>query len=363
VVDFARAVDARISTSMAVSTGTRDAAGHWRPDMARRFVAFNRSIGGDIAAAEFMNEPTAPFLAGVPQGWGAADYARDFHAFRAFARDVAPGMLVLGPGSVGEAHGKEGDLTTRQLLTASSPAVDVFSYHHYGAASLRCAGGDWWPQTTRQAALSEDWLATTGRGLDYYRALRDTFEPGTPIWLTETADTVCGGNPWAATFLDTFRYLDQLGRLAQAGVQVVMHNTLAASDYGLLDETSFLPRPNYWAALLWSRLMGDRVFDPGAVQGDGLHVYAHAQRDRADAIAVLVLNLDRKAPRAIALAAPSERYTLSAEPLDSGEVRLNGTPLRLGAHDALPALDGVRSPAGTMVLPPASISFLATAAA
>jgi hypothetical protein len=27
---------------------------------------------------------------------------------------------------------------------------------------------------------------------------------------------------------------------------------LAASDYGLLDETSFAPRPNYWAALLSS---------------------------------------------------------------------------------------------------------------
>jgi hypothetical protein len=31
---------------------------------------------------------------------------------------------------------------------------------------------------------------------------------------------------------------DQLRRLAKAGVQVVMHNTLAASDYGLLDETT-----------------------------------------------------------------------------------------------------------------------------
>ncbi len=54
-----------------------------------------------------------------------------------------------------------------------------------------------------------------------------------------------GGNRWDSTFLDTFRYLDQLGRLARAGVQVVMHNTLAASDYGLLDETTFRPRPSY----------------------------------------------------------------------------------------------------------------------
>lgn len=357
VVDFSRAVDAKITTSMAVSGGTRDAAGRWRPEMARRFFAFNRMIGGEIVAAEFMNEPTAPFLAGVPKGWGAEDYARDFHAFRAVVRELAPRILVLGPGSVGEAHGKEGDLTTRQLLTASSPAVDVFSYHHYGAASLRCADGDWWPQTTRRQALSEDWLGTAARGLDYYRALRDRFEPGAPIWLTETADAVCGGNPWAATFLDSFRYLDQLGGLAQAGVQVVMHNTLCASDYGLLDENSFLPRPNYWAALLWRRLMGEMVFDPAA-KAEGLRVYVHAGRGDPDAIAVLILNLDRKAGRAVTLPGPCRRYTLSADPLDGGDVMLNGTVLRLGPDDALPPLDGVALEAGRVTLPPASITFL-----
>jgi hypothetical protein len=49
---------------------------------------------------------------------------------------------------------------------------------------------------------------------------------------TETADAACGDNPWANTFLDTFRYLDQLGRLARQDVRVVAHNTLVASDYG-----------------------------------------------------------------------------------------------------------------------------------
>jgi hypothetical protein len=91
-------------------------------------------------------------------------------------------------------------------------------------------------QTTPEAALSEAWLASTDRTLAFYQSLRDEFAPDKPMWLTETAETACGGNPWASTFLDTFRYLDQLGRLAKAGVQMVAHNTLAASDYGLLDE-------------------------------------------------------------------------------------------------------------------------------
>ena len=92
----------------------------------------------------------------------------------------------------------------------------------------------------------------------FYANLRDRLEPGKPLWITETADAACGGNSWASTFLDTFRYLNQLGSMAQRGVQVVMHNTLDASDYGLLDENTLAPRPDYWGALrggnLWNNL-------------------------------------------------------------------------------------------------------------
>jgi heparanase 1 len=64
------------------------------------------------------------------------------------------------------------------------------------------------PQTSADAALSEEWLARTDQTLAFYRNLRDKFAPGKPMWVTETADAACGGNPWASTFLDTFRYLD-----------------------------------------------------------------------------------------------------------------------------------------------------------
>src|SRR5581483_7594225 len=101
--------------------------------------------------------------------------------------------------------------------------------------------------------------------------------------------------------------------------------------------------------------MGETVLDPGTSRVEGLRVYAHAQRGAATA---LVLNLDRRSERGIAVASPSERYMLTAEPLDSAEVSLNGRALRLGAEDALPGLEGVTVPAGPMRLPPASITFL-----
>ena len=188
-------------------------------------------------------------------------------------------------------------LKTGDLLAASGPGVDAFSYHHYGASSIRCAAVGPQTQTTADAALSEQWLAKTDETLAFYRALRDKFEPGKPFWNTETADAACGGNPWGGTFLDTFRYLDQLGRLAKQEVRVVAHNTLVASDYGLLEEKTFTPKPNYWAALLWRQFMGTTVLESGVPIQPGLHVYAHCLRGTPGGVALLAINTDKTASR------------------------------------------------------------------
>ena len=347
VVDFSQSVDARIVTSFAVSPGTRDAAGTWRPDQANRLLSYTRSIGGSIAAAEFMNEPNLAAMGGAPRGYDAIAYGRDFKLFHSFMKQTTPETIILGPGTVGEP-------AIASDLLASGPGVDVLSYHYYGTLSERCGG-----KSTPEAALSEARLSGTDRALTFYQRLRDQFEPGKPIWLTETADAACGGNPWAVTFVDTFRYLDQLGRLAKAGVQVVMHNTLAASDYGLLDEKTLQPRPKYWAALLWRQLMGATVLDAGLPVRSGLHVYAHCQSGTPGDVSLLVINTDRDAPQSLMLPMASVRYTLDAAGLLDADVRLNGTTLVLGPEDELPPLAGAPATAGTMTFAPATITFLA----
>jgi heparanase 1 len=221
VVDFSRAVDAKIVTSFATSPATRDARGVWTPVEARKVLSYTKSIGGSIAAAEFMNEPTYAEMGGAPKGYDAAAYARDMAVFRPFAKTAAPDMTILGPGGVGEGIplmpiGLAGSVVkSEDILKATGPVFDGFSYHSYGATSKRCATMGPASQTTADAALSEGFLARAGTIAAFYAGLRDRFEPGKPIWLTETADAACGGNPWALTFLDSFRYLDQLGRLAK----------------------------------------------------------------------------------------------------------------------------------------------------
>jgi hypothetical protein len=213
--------------------------------------------------------------------------------------------------------------------------------------------------TTAAAALSEEWLSRSDGINAFYAGLRDRFEPGKPLWITETADAACGGNSWASSFLDTFRYLDEHARLAQKGVHVIAHNTLAASDYGLLDENTFAPRPNYWAALLWRKLMGTTVLKPNTSPARGLQLYAHCLREVPGGVALLAINTDRNNSQTLTVSAPSEQYMMTASKLEETRVALNGKELKLEADDSIPQLAGVPTPSGQINLAPASVTFLA----
>jgi heparanase 1 len=361
VIDFVRAVDGKLVTSFATSTGTRNVQGVWTPQEASAWLEYTKSIGGRIAATEFMNEPTYAAMGGAPKGYNAADYGRDIAAFGAWLKQNSPGTFFLGPGSVGEgpfAIAMAGMLHTEDLLKAAGAVFDVFSYHLYAAASERCASMGDKGQTTAAAALSEDWLSRPEKIDEYYASLRDRFEPGKPLWITETADAACGGNPWASTFLDSFRYLIEHASLARRGVKVIMHNTLAASDYGLLDQNTFEPRPNYWATLLWRRLMGTTVLDSQISVPANTYLYAQCLKGESGGVTLLIINADRQHSFDLDLRASSGRYTLTAEKLEDTTVELNGKPLRLTSSGDLPQFGGEPVKAGRISFAPTSITYL-----
>jgi len=366
VIDFAQAADARVVTSFAVSPGTRNADGIWQPEQAKALLDYTRANGGSIAAAEYMNEPNFPSAGGAPEGYNAAEFGRDAKIFGAFIRKESPQTIFLGPGSVGEgvslmpagAHMPQITfLHSDDLLQATGSIFDAFSYHFYGAVSHRCGG-----KMEIGNALSSEWLDRTDKAEAFYAGLRDRYLPGKALWLNETGEAACGGDPFAAQFADTFRFLNQLGTLAQKGVQVVMRNTLDASDYGLLREGTFEPRPDYWAALLWKRLMGPVVLDPRA--GDStLRIYAQCMTGMPGGVTLLAINTDMTKEHGLTIAGEARRYTLMAEALSSEKTLLNGTELHAGADGSLPPIEGKPEQAGTLRLAPASLTFLTFPAA
>lgn len=365
VVAFSRAVDAPIVTSFAASGGVRNAEGVWTPVQAQRLVDLTREAGGALAAAEFFNEPNVPgATSGMPPGYGAQSYARDFRVFRDWARRSAPEMKIIGPGGVGEGSLTKsipvnvlgGEFVSSQDMMAANPgALDAVSYHFYGAVSQRCAHMNI-GTASKDEALDAAWLDRTREDFTHYSALRDQYEPGKDLWNTETAQAACGGSPWAATFLDTFRYLNQLGLLARLGVKVVMHNTLAASDYALLDQDTLDPRPNYWAAVLWRRTMGARVLAAPAAPAKDVRLYAHCLPSGRGGVGLVALNTgETQQPLKVGYA--FTRWVLTGQPLETRQVLINGKPARADEDGRLEGLDG-EAGRNQLNLPARSATFI-----
>jgi heparanase 1 len=363
VVDFARAVDAGLVTSVSVSIGTRDANGVWLPDQAKAVMEYTKSVGGSIAATEFMNEPTFPTVGTAAyKHYDAAGYTRDLKIFEPLLREEFPKAIFLGPGGVSlggtlppaGAQSRLEEMTVDGLMTASGPIYDAYSYHFYGAISARCGG-----KTSVAQALTPGYLDETIKAEADNAAFRDKYLPGKPIWVTETGEAACGGDQLASQFVDSFRFLNQLAALAQKGVQVVTHNTLASSDYGLIKEGTFDPRPNYWAAVVWKRTMGPVVLDPGVMNQPGVKVYAQCMIGHKGGVTVLAMNIDPKEEHTLTIPKPADRYTLTATELTSESVLLNGIALQVGNDGTVPETKGEKVKAGTLPLAPASITFLA----
>lgn len=364
VVDFANAVDAELVTSVAISAGTRDANGLWTPDNTKAWFDYTKSIGGRIAATEFMNEPTFPGPGGAPTGYNSVSFARDAAVFRKFLKQESPATVFLGPGGVAEGVplGPSGmipqNITSEEILKATGPVFDAFSYHFYGAVSKRCAAS-LGPEAgiKPENALTQEWFHKNLTVEEFYSKLRNQYLPGKDLWLTETGEAACGGDKFAGQFVDSFRYTDQLGTLAQKSVKAVMQNTLASSDYGLLDEQTLNPRPNYWVALLWKRFMGTRVLDPGVPKTEAVEVFAQCAKGKNGAVELVAMNTDKTAAHSLTIPAASERYTLTAPDLYGTSVMLNAKLLQPLADGSLPKIQGEKVNRGAVELKPLSISF------
>jgi hypothetical protein len=159
-------------------------------------------------------------------------------------------------------------------------------------------------------------------------------------------------------FASSLWWLDELGKMARRGTPVVVRQSLTGADYGLLAEPSLTPRPDYFASVLWRKLMGTRVLAAQAAPPT-LRVYAHCAQTGSGAVTVLLINLDSARPASIALdgvdATGAELYAVAADSLTSATARLNGQPLAVDDAGALSPLQPSR---GAIALEPESYAFV-----
>ena len=370
LLDFVKAMDGKLLISVANCEGIHSAHEPWNPSQAEKIFKLSQEYGVPIAAAEFMNEPNLLSGSGAPKGYTFEDFIRDQDIFNEWLYKNWPGVLAVGPSSVG--GGKMGKMKleegllkllskkfgTEICLKGSKEKMDVFSYHYYNGVSERITGSlsfVHWPVTK---AHTDEYLEAAGYCARAAAKYRDKYMPGAQMWVTESGDAGGGGCTWASTYLDVLRTLNELGEFATISDGIVFHNTLASSDYGWLKHGTFEPRPTYFAVLLWNQLMGTTVYDSEVPISEGAHVFCHSRKDGQEGRVWLVINNSLTSITKVELPKEATVYALAGKDgILSKGMTLNGRDLVLGENDELPDLQGETVAAGAVKVAPGSCTF------
>ena len=372
LLDFVKAVDGKLMISVANCQGLHSAQEPWNPGQAEKIFALSTEHGVPINAVEFTNEPNMMEGTGFPKGYTPAHFRRDQDLFHKWVRENYPDVLIVGPCTAdsdavnGNKEEKGGagiadvlpSCTTADLMDGCTEKLDVFSYHYYSGISERLGSvmpDMFWPASE---ALSEGYMGMAGKVARIFAPYRDKYCPGGEMWVTESGDAGAGGHTWASTYLEVPRALNELADFATVTNGVIFHNTLASSDYGWLQHSSFDPRPSYYAVLLWTRLMGNTVFDSGIQTVEGAHVFAHSRKDGKEGVVYLVINNSWKEITLVELPKEAEIYALTGNgKMRSRTLCLNGKELVLGENDELPEMTGMQV-SGKLEIAPGSCAFI-----
>ena len=366
VNDFASATGMRVLFTINAGPGPRDASLAWTPDNARTLLQYTAGKGYPVALWELGNEVNAfPFAHGLSFKISPQQLASDVAVARSLVAATTPGVPLGAPSSAYWPALGEVIPFYPAFMDAGGGSIDVVTWHYYPMQSDRC------PVATRRADAGLMFDPATLDEIDTWAAETEMGGQGKPVWLGESGNAQCGGEPGLSdTFTAGFWWLDELGRVARRGEQVVVRQTLSGSDYGLIDDATLAPRPDYWTSVLWRTLMGTRVLDATSGGDPLLRLYAHCARAGAPnqaggAVALAVVNLDRETGVELALDAlggdGADVYVLTGD-LTSTSVALNGTTLVEGTDGSLPPLAPAhvaRDDAALRVrFPPASYGFV-----
>ncbi|MBE6937623.1 MAG: beta-glucuronidase [Ruminococcaceae bacterium] len=373
VLDFVRAVGGKLLVSVSNCEGDHPDGGALDLRQTEKLFNLSHEYGVDIDAAEFMNEPNMLSFSGAPAGYTEADYARDQDIFNGWVKKHYPDCLLVGPCSLGEGAMGKTDIkssgagigagmrisTTDGLLKDTRIPLDVFSYHYYNGVSERLApvmpGAHW----DANEAHTDEYLAVARNNAVAYAKLRDKYVPGGQMWVTESGDAGGGGDTWASTYLDVFRTLNELGSFSEVTDGIIFHNTLASSDYGFLSHGSFEPRPNYYAVLLWNRLVGRNVYVGELPEIKNAHVYFRSRSDNNPGLVCVAVNNSMREKLSVTVPCEAEVFSLSGNgDLRSRVLYLNGVPIDPGPEGGLPELRGKKVKAGAVEIAPGTCVFI-----
>ncbi|HJL20389.1 MAG TPA: hypothetical protein RMH99_32275 [Sandaracinaceae bacterium LLY-WYZ-13_1] len=358
VHDFLDATGYDLMFCLNAGPGPRDADGAWDPAQARALMAHAAAEGQGVAVWELGNEPNGfRLIHGIDPD--PAGHAAAYETLAALRDELAPDARLAGPASAWwPTSGELGRFYPDFVDAGGLDPVEIVTWHYYPQQSRRC------PVRTTPAEpttmLQPENLAEVEVWAEEVEAA--VTDPDDEVWLGETGGAQCGGEPGVSDrFVGSFWWADQLGRMARRGQRVVVRQTLSGGTYGLLDDASLDPRPDYWTSVLWRRTMGTRVL-AASTEDPALMAYAHcAAGSREGAVAVVLLNVTLDQGVVVdlpGLGATREVYLADGPLYEPGYV-LNGEPLEAAEDGTLPAIAPVlEEDDAPLRLPPTSLAFV-----
>jgi heparanase 1 len=356
---FAHEADLKVVFTLNAGKGPRDDHGHWKAQNARELMEYSVEKGYKVAAWGLGNEPNFfPFTHGL---WlSMQQYAEEYSVSKDALSQIMPEAQILGPSCAFWPVVGELLPIFQRFLERAGHLLDAVSWHYYPQQSRRS------PFATRRASpsrmLHTSFFDESRRWTAWVEHYCDQYAPQAEIWLEETGNAQCGGEPGLSDrFVAGFWWLDLLGCLAQSGQKVIIRQNLSGADYGLINDNTLEPNPDYWNSLLWKRLMGREVLDVElSQQRPDLRVYTHRAKDRlSGSVAVLVMNTNREESLTLNFGTSSlDVFLCTADDLLGREVMLNGKKLMTRPDGSVPEVEPKIVSRGYLELPPVSYAFI-----
>lgn len=297
--------------------------------------------------------------------------------------------LLAGPDDAGDGDNRSRTEFTKLVGEESylrAITFHAYPFHHGGGPTATLV------QHMMNPKLLDQGVETYAQVIGAVRAgLRPGQRPP-EVWMGEGNAAGHGGRLGVTnTFINSFWYLHAMGSAASMGIGRFNRQSLIGGGYELVNRSTFQPNPDFWAALLWRRLVGTAALSvevsPQLESNLRAHAFcaataATASSSSSSSVVLVVLNFSPSQRANLTLLAPRHTHrrswyvrsglagsALPAVAVRASHVELkgmrtrgNGTAswdvLRLGPGDALPEMAGVSENADqALVLEPQSYAF------
>jgi hypothetical protein len=296
------------------------------------------ALGASLKAIEIGNEPTA-FVAEHlrPGPYPFAVYRKQIAAYRAAIQAAVPGLAIDGPDNEPLAS------NPRNLAWARAEAREVhptlLTGHLYGAS--KCSR----VPPTAPLLLSSAVHSSEASALRDLETVSRSY--GLPVWLDETNNISCGGQPGVSNSYATALWaLDLLTRTLKAPFMGVAFHGFIQKPTGYapivarspadLARGALTAQPEWYALLLAHQVAGDRPL-PVTVRPAGLNVAVWAGLTPSGNLHLIVNNEQPPGsrPLLIQLDGPAVMRSASILRLD-GPALTATTGVRLGGNSVAP---------------------------